>query len=456
MPSVTIPNNWSPREYQLPLVGFLQGGGKRAVAVWHRRAGKDSVALNMTVCAAFQRVGTYWHMLPQQAQARKVIWDGIDREGRRMIDQVFPEVVRGGKASQQEMKISLVNGSMWQLCGSDNFDSLVGANPVGVVFSEYSVADPQAWDYIRPILAENGGWALFIYTPRGKNHGYRLLMSSREDDRWFSEILTVEDTGTIPMEAIDDERKAGMSEEMIQQEFFCSFHGLAIGEKVYPTFKYDFHVSKKPLLPFVCEGIGTTLGGSGNTVVVRGWDHTGLHPGAVLTYLNSIGQWLIFKEFHGKDIDIVDFGKMVQAWCGQNLPGQTVYRDIGDPAGKSRDSVKMSAQDYLRRECKLSIQDGIQDFKVRRSAVTGRLNSTKMGEPAILIDPGCDLLIEGFQGAYAFPEISNSGIFRDKVLKNDHADVHDALQYPATRLFPVANLPNENELYPEIYGTEGA
>jgi len=31
--------------------------------------------------------------------------------------------------------------------------------------------DPRAWDFIRPILAENGGLAVFNFTPRGANHG---------------------------------------------------------------------------------------------------------------------------------------------------------------------------------------------------------------------------------------------------------------------------------------------
>ena len=111
------------------------------------------------------RTGVYWHMLPTATQARKAVWDAVDGEGRRVLDQVFPRPLRAA-TSATEMKIALKCGSLWQLVGSDNFNALVGANPVGVVFSEYSLADPAAWDYVRPILAENGGWAVFIFTPR--------------------------------------------------------------------------------------------------------------------------------------------------------------------------------------------------------------------------------------------------------------------------------------------------
>ena len=220
----TIPNGWKPRPYQRDLYNSF-GHGKahqRAAAIWHRRAGKDSTVLNMTAREMFKRVGTYWHLFPEQAQARKAIWNGIDREGRRIIDQFLPPDVRKAERSQ-EMMIEVANGSTWQLAGSDNYDSLVGSNPVGVVFSEWSLAKPEAWDYIRPILAENDGWALFIYTPRGRNHGWDTYQRALRSKDWFCQLLTVDDTKVISHEAIEAEREAGMSEDKVQQEFWCSF-----------------------------------------------------------------------------------------------------------------------------------------------------------------------------------------------------------------------------------------
>jgi len=225
---ITIPNEWEPMVHQLPFFQAMDGGVKRACLVWHRRAGKDSSVLNYTAKEMFNRVGNYWHLFPKQRQARKAIWNGIDRNGRRIVKQVFPEQVIK-RMDSTEMMIEVANGSTWQLCGSDNYDSLVGANPVGVVFSEWSLCDPHAWDYIRPMLAENGGWAIFIYTARGKNHGYTLYNKVKDLPDWYCELLTVNDTkredGTpvIGPEVIQQERDEGMAEEMIQQEYYCSF-----------------------------------------------------------------------------------------------------------------------------------------------------------------------------------------------------------------------------------------
>ena len=193
--------------------------------MWHRRAGKDSTALNLTAAQMFRRVGTYWHLFPEQSQARRAIWNGIDRQGRRIIDQFLPPEARdlASPKSEQEMLLRAANGSVWQMAGSDNYDSLVGSNPVGVVFSEWSLANPEAWEYIRPILVENDGWALFIFTPRGRNHGYSTYVNALGADNWFCQRLTVDDTGLVSPTQIEDERKAGMSEGKIRQEFYCSF-----------------------------------------------------------------------------------------------------------------------------------------------------------------------------------------------------------------------------------------
>ena len=68
--AITLPNNWVPRPYQMPLWSYLEGGGKRAVGIWHRRSGKDDVALHWTAVAAHERPGNYWHLLPLMSQAR--------------------------------------------------------------------------------------------------------------------------------------------------------------------------------------------------------------------------------------------------------------------------------------------------------------------------------------------------------------------------------------------------
>jgi hypothetical protein len=225
---ITLPNGFTARDYQRRYMGHFDRGGKRAAAVWHRRAGKDVTALHQTGKMAHERRGVYWHCLPTYRQAKKAIWDGFTRDGQKIIDAVFPKPLVKRK-NESEMLVELACGSIVQLVGSDTIDNLVGAGPVGVTFSEYSISKPRAWDLVRPMLAENDGWAGFIFTPRGNNHGKKLYDIARSDPRWFCELLTIRDTKALPESIIDDERAAGMPEALIRQEYLCDFTAALVG-----------------------------------------------------------------------------------------------------------------------------------------------------------------------------------------------------------------------------------
>lgn len=186
--------------------------------------------------AAFQRVGTYWHMLPQAAQSRKAIWDAVDgHTGIRRIDRAFPAELRSN-TRDNEMFMRFVNGSTWQVVGSDNYNSLVGSPPIGVVFSEWALADKQAWAFLRPILAENGGWAMFITTPRGPNHAKDHYEAMKRDDTAFVETLRADQSGVFTADQMADERRAYVSEygetlgkSLFDQEYMCSFEAAVVG-----------------------------------------------------------------------------------------------------------------------------------------------------------------------------------------------------------------------------------
>jgi hypothetical protein len=222
MKSITLPHIFKPRAYQLPILGALDSGIKRVVWCAHRRSGKDVTILNWCIKRLFQEKGTCFYILPTYSQGKKVIWEEMNNDGLRLIDY-FPQAIIENK-NQQEMKIRLVNGSLFQVIGSDNIDSLVGTNPKIIVFSEYAVQQPQAWDYLRPIVKMNGGYAIFISTPRGKNHFYDLKNIAMDNPKtWFYEELPIDKTNVMTHEDFEMEIKTGMSQEKALQEYYVSF-----------------------------------------------------------------------------------------------------------------------------------------------------------------------------------------------------------------------------------------
>lgn len=225
-----LPSGWAPRPYQDALWTYLIGGGRHAVEIAHRRWGKDDISLNFSAVAAHQRTGSYVHMLPEYSQARKALWDMVNpHTGRRRIETAFPagfiETIR-----ENEMFIRFKNGSTWQLAGSDNYDALMGTSYAGIVYSEYALSNPSAQGYFSPILAENGGWEIFITTPRGHNHAEGMLRHARKTKGWFGEVSTAKDTNVFSETTLLDELNRMVElhgpdygRSLFYQEYMCSF-----------------------------------------------------------------------------------------------------------------------------------------------------------------------------------------------------------------------------------------
>lgn len=229
-------NDWKPRAYQESAWNAMERGVKRMSLWWHRRAGKDEVALNRIACAAFERPGNYWYMLPEAAQARKIMWEAVNpATGKKRLDEIFPETITDD-SRETDMFKRFKNGSTLQFLGSDNYKSLVGAPPVGIVFSEWARANPNAWGYLSPILAENDGWAYFITTPLGKNHAHRTHLSILDDQSAFAQTLTVKNTDVFSGDKLSSEKRRmvdiygeSLGNALFQQEYYCSAEAAIVG-----------------------------------------------------------------------------------------------------------------------------------------------------------------------------------------------------------------------------------
>lgn len=269
---ISLPHNLEYRDYQKWIVSYLRNWGKRAILMYHRRGGKDKTMFNLCVEMAIREPGGYAYILPTYAQWKKIIWDSIDKEGKKFKDHIPKELLVWENGT--ELKFTLANGSFIQILGSDTIDNLRGIAPRWIVFSEYAFQNPTAWEVMRPILAENGGWAIFNSTPNWKNHFYDMYNIANEaqerDGSWFCQKLTVNDTNVVSKEYIEEERRNGMSEEMIQQEYYCSFDVGAIGAyyaREIEQARHDGRIAKLPFNPDVPVDMYFDLGVNDNFTI---------------------------------------------------------------------------------------------------------------------------------------------------------------------------------------------
>jgi len=228
-PTIKLPN-CIIRPYQEEVWDALRSGKKRVYGVWHRRSGKSEIAMHWTVLAAHQRPGNYLICFPAYDHVRRAIWDSINPHTgqRRIFEACPPSLIR--KVREDEMAIALKVGSEIRFAGSDSYDALMGGSYAGVVFDEWALADPLAWAYLKPILEENDGWALFTTTPRGSDHAKTMWDEVADDPRWLRSFRTVEETGIFsPQQLLEQHREYVQlygpeeGEAMYRQEMYCDF-----------------------------------------------------------------------------------------------------------------------------------------------------------------------------------------------------------------------------------------
>lgn len=257
------------RPYQVPIRNALLEGKRRIIAILPRRAGKDYLCWNLIIREALKKSAIYWMIYPTFSMARKIVWDGRTNEGKTWLSCIPKSLIKS--IHQQEMKVILINDAVIQLQGSDcgtAADRLVGANCYGAVFSEYALQDPIVYDQIvSPMVTANGGFCIFISTPRGKaNPLWELWNRAENNPNWFRYIQTIEDTRHIPLSEIRRQIDSGEIEESLaKQEYFCDWNRGASGA-FYSSFLDKArlqgrigHVPHEPgLLTYVSLDIGVS------------------------------------------------------------------------------------------------------------------------------------------------------------------------------------------------------
>lgn len=385
----------------------MRGGGKRAVLIWHRRAGKEVTCFNWMVLAAVQRVGYYAYYFPNTRLGRRILWDGITKDGSAFMNFIPKELV--SDMNSVEMKITLVNGSIIQIIGTDQIIN-VGINPVGCVFSEFSLMDPKAWEFTRPILRENEGWAVFNFTPRGRNHAYELYLTAKQNDNWFVDTRSVLDTEVLSAEDIESERRDGMSEELIQQEFFCSFD-IGIEGSVYGKY----------LNKMIAENRVCNIPFDYATRVCTYWD-LGLSDDTTILFVQHVGHEIrIFDSYSNKGEGLHHYAKVLQ---DKKEEYNLVYdRHYAPHDIRQRELSSARTRWHIARDLGITF-DIIPNLPIHEGIELARIMFSKL----YIHEKKCEYLIKCIEN-YHFQYNDRLDIFSDKPVHDWSSHYCDALRY---------------------------
>ena len=156
-----------------------------------------------------------WYVAPTYGAAKEIAWD--------MLIQTIPEEYIQ-KTNETALTIKLINGSVISLKGAEKPNNLRGRALDFVVLDEFADMRPEAWnEVLRPSLSDRQGHALFIGTPKGRNHFYDLWASGLDGaEGWDSFQYTTLQGGNVPEKEIEQAR-SDLDERTFNQEYCAEF-----------------------------------------------------------------------------------------------------------------------------------------------------------------------------------------------------------------------------------------
>lgn len=181
-----------------------------------RRFGKSRLAAWTLLINALQsKSKDVFYVAPTYQQATDIMWNMLKELGHEVITQ----------SHEQTKVLTLINGRRIYLKGADRPDTLRGVGLAYIVIDEYADIRANVWEQIlRPALADVQGGAMFIGTPKGRNHFYEMYnyAKSGKDEEWTAFHFTSFDNPLIPAKEIEAARNS-MSSFSFRQEFEASF-----------------------------------------------------------------------------------------------------------------------------------------------------------------------------------------------------------------------------------------
>lgn len=296
-----------------------------AKIVAHRRFGKTVGCVNGLIRTALLNTRKhppprYSYIAPTYAQAKDVAWGYL---------KYYSAPIPGIDARESDLMVNYPNGARVRLYGADNYERMRGLYNDEVVIDEPAQIDPRAWpEVIRPTLADFGGGATFIGTPRGRDWFYSI--DRNEDGTPAEQFLRLtfkaSETGIIAVGELASLR-AGMSEEQYAQEFECSFDAAIVGAyygKLISACEADKRIAGVPYEP--------------TAQVWTAWD-LGIRDATAIWFAQVVGKEVrIIDYYEASGADLAHYvgkiGERNYVYAGHIVPHDAQAKELG--TGKSR------------------------------------------------------------------------------------------------------------------------
>lgn len=395
----------------VPQAKVWSGATRFKVLVCGRRFGKTFLALLWLINQASQKKGIYYYIAPSYVMAKSIAW--------RLLKEMIGEHVTN--KNESELFVELPNGSIIQLKGAENRDSLRGVSLSGAVLDEFAFMVHEVWsEVVRPATSDRQAPVLFITSPAGWNWAKDLYdyALSGVDENWQAWTFTTAEGGNVKQTEIDAARRE-LPERTFKQEYLASFETLA--NRVYSNFDRTVNVTDN------------IVSADDINEIYVGMDFN-VTPMSCVIGAKVADQLHLFDEILIENSNTTEMAQEIK----RRYPNHKI-KVYPDPAGRAR---------------KTSAAGGVTDFTIleqagfsviaprKHPAVADRINEVQAllcnakGDVRLYVSKQCKEIIRSLDGMTYKKGTSQP----DKTLGLDH--VTDALGYLVHSEFPIIKPPS--------------
>ena len=388
-----------------------------------RRWGKSVLSRMIVLKWALEKPGVYYIVSPTYKQAKSIHWRDLQKEVPRLW------VV---KKNEVEMSLTLANGSIIELKGAENPDTLRGVKLRGLVIDE--IASIRSWDWLwnevlRPTLTDYKAPAIFISTPKGYNHFHELFTrgmidSGNYDEDYKSWKFTSYENPFIPSDEVDKARNE-LPEDTFEQEYMSDFRrheGL-----IYKEFDRDIHTIPQFEIPASWR-------------IFRGFDFGSNNPTVCLWVAEDEDNNLYIVDEYYERYQTTDYHAGV---VKSNKLNQQVIASYGDPHGTQwlldfqARGVYITAAEKQTGTANMSwVAFGIEKVQellkpqIGHNIMTPHMQPREGGLPQLFVTDNCTETLKEFE-AYRWKERASKDGTLNPLDVPEKADDHamDALRY---------------------------
>jgi len=132
-----------------------------------RRGGKTTTVFTEGVVPDLvKEVQTIVMVYPTAKMGFRNFWNNIENDGFKTIEHIPKSLIFRQSNTEDDMRIELINGSVFMCVGASNVEALRGANGKKYIFDEFADQPIEAVNVVAPIIEANGGKLIYMGTPK--------------------------------------------------------------------------------------------------------------------------------------------------------------------------------------------------------------------------------------------------------------------------------------------------